>query len=131
MAKRIRALAEYRPRIKQGKATDERRYLELVTQRTTLSTGVVKNVQESEIETIVGLLLEGHPVHTGAAIYSISLGLNGEYKVNIRLNKRIRQAVNAGGAFRGEIINAENIGKTSEEMIERWNLEHPDDPVED
>ncbi len=130
MAKRIQAITKYRPRIKQGKATGERRYLEMVTHRTTLSTGVVKNVQESEIETIIGILLEGRPVHTGAAIYSISIGLDGEYKVNVRLNKRITQAVNAVGAFQGEITNAENVGKTNDDMIARWNVEHPDDPVE-
>jgi hypothetical protein len=56
--------------------------------------------------------------------------LNGEYKVNVRLNKRFARAVNARGAFRGEIINAENIGKTEDEMVARWNLEHPEDPVE-
>ena len=131
MAKRIQAVTKYRPRIKQGKAADERRYLELVTQRTTLSTGVVRNVQESEVETIIGLLLEGRPVHTGVAIYRLSIGLDGEYKVHVRLNKRIAQAANAVGAFRGEIANAENIGRTSDDMVAQWNVEHPDDPVED
>ena len=62
----------------------------LVT-RTTLSTGAVKNVQESEVETLTGLLLDG------------------EYKVNVRADKRITRAVNQQGAFRGHIVNAENI----------------------
>ncbi len=130
MARRIRAMTEYRPRVKQGRPTDENRYMQLLTQRTTLSAGVVKNVQESEIETILGILLEGRPVHTGAAVYSLSIGLNGEYKVNVRLNKRFAQTVNARGAFRGTVINAENIGKTEDEMIARWNVEHPEDPIE-
>ena len=103
--------------------------MELVTQRTTLSAGVVKNVQESEVETLIGLLLDGRPVRTGTAIYTLSIGLDGVYKVNVRADKRIDRAVNQEGAFRGHIINAENIGKTSDDLVERWNEEHPDDPI--
>jgi hypothetical protein len=50
MAKRIAAIAAYRPRIDLGDAAGEGRYMELVTQRTTLSPGVIKNVQESEVD---------------------------------------------------------------------------------
>ncbi len=103
----------------------------MVTQRTTLSTGVIKNVQESEIETIIGLLLEGRPVHTGAAVYTVSIGLDGEYNVHARLDKRIARAMNVEGAFRGTIRNAENIGKSSDDLVARWDVEHPDDPVVD
>ena len=42
--------------------------MELVTQRTTLSPGVVKNVRESEVEALIGLLLEGRAVHTDSSI---------------------------------------------------------------
>jgi len=48
--------------------TNPRRFMDLITQRTTLSAGVVKNVQESEVETLIGLLKEGRSVHTGVAI---------------------------------------------------------------
>jgi hypothetical protein len=58
MAKRIQAVTAYRPRIDQGKAATEERFMELVTQRTTLSSGVVKNVQDSEVEALIGLLLD-------------------------------------------------------------------------
>ena len=130
MTERIRAITAYRPRIDQGDAASDERYMELVTQRTTLSSGVVKNVQESEVETLIGLLLDGRPVHTGIAIYTLSIGLDGKYEVNVKADKRITRAVNAEGAFRGHIINTENIGKTSDDLVARWNEEHPDDPVE-
>jgi hypothetical protein len=55
--------------------------MELITQRTTLSAGVVKNVQESEVETLVGLLREGHPVHTGVAIFTPSIDLQGNLSI--------------------------------------------------
>ena len=103
--------------------------MELVTQRTTLSTGIVKNVQESEVETLIGLLLDGRPVRTGTAIYTLSIGLDGSYKVNVRADKHITRAVNQERAFRSHIVNAKNIGKTSDELVAMWNEEHPDDTI--
>lgn len=91
---------------------------------------MVKNVQESEIETPIGLLLDGRPVHTGIAIYTPSLDLDGDFEVKVRLDKRILQALNAEGAFRGNVKNAENIGKTADDLAAQWNEAHPDDPVE-
>jgi hypothetical protein len=129
MASRIEAINEYRPRIDLGNAADEERYMELITQRTTLSSGVVKNVQESEVETLIGLLLDGRSVHTGIAIYSPSIDVDGDLEVKVRVDQRIVHALNAEGAFRGKIINRENIGKTSDELIAMWNEDHPDDPV--
>ena len=61
MAKKIQAVAAYGPRIDLIEAADVERFMSLITQRTTLSAGVVKNVQESEVETLIGLLREGPP----------------------------------------------------------------------
>ena len=129
MANRIQAITAYRPRIIQEKAASEERYMQLVTNRTTLSPGVVKNVQESEIETLVGLLREGRPVHTGGAIYTLDISLDGTYTVNVKPDRRIAQAVNMPGAFEGSIANAENIGKTSDDLVAIWNEDHPDDLI--
>ena len=70
--------------IAQGDTATEKRFMEPVTQLATLSTGVVKNVQASEVETLTGLLLDGRPVRTGTAIYTLSAGLDGEYKADGR-----------------------------------------------
>ena len=62
--------------------------------RITLSPGVVKNVQESEIETLTGLLLEGRPVHTGVAIYHRH---QAKPKPGQKLQKTILQSFNRPG----------------------------------
>jgi hypothetical protein len=46
------------------------------------------------------------------------------------LDKRIMRARHAQGAFRGTIINAENVGKTADDLVAQWYEAHPDDPVE-
>jgi hypothetical protein len=130
MAKQIQAVAVYRPRIDYGDAASEERFMELITSRTTLSSGVVKNVQEAEVETLVGLLLDGRPVHTGIAIYMPNIDLDGNLEVKVRVDKRILSALNSPGAFRGHLVNADNIGKTSADLVTMWNEEHPEDLVE-
>jgi hypothetical protein len=129
MAQRIQAYSEFGPRIDLMEAAEHDRFMELITQRTTLSAGVVKNVQESEVETLIGLLREGRPVHTGTAIFTPSIDLNGDIEVKVRVDKRIINALNASGAFTGRLVNGENVGKTSEELAALWNAAHPDDQI--
>jgi hypothetical protein len=105
------------------------RFMELITRRTTLSAGVVKNLQESEVETLIDLLKEGRPVHTGVAIFTPVIDSQGNLSVSVRVDKRITTALNAPGAFTGKISNSGNIGMTSEEVAALWNREHPDNPV--
>ena len=129
MAPVIRAVKEYCPTIDLGDAASEERFLELITSRTTLSNGVVKNVQESEVETLIGLLLDGRKVRTGIATYKPVIDLDGQFSVKVKVDKRVLRALNADGAFRGTITHAEFIGKSSDELVELWNNEHPEDPV--
>lgn len=130
MASKIKAINAYCPRIQLGAAATEERYMELITQRTTLSAGVVKNVQESEVETLIGLLLDGRPVHTGIAIYTPSIDLDGSLEVKVKVDKRVLGELNTAGKFRGQISNTDSIGLSADDLVARWNEEHPDDPVE-
>ena len=129
MAKLLQAVVAYGPRIDLIEAAQPQRFMELITRRTTLSAGVVRNVQESEMETLIDLLTEGRPVHTGVAIFTPSIDLEGNLNINVRLDKRMIAALNAPGAFTGKIKNRENLGKTSQELAEHWNEEHPDNRV--
>ena len=130
MAKRIQAITAYRPRIEYGNTASVERFMELVTNRTTLSSGVVKNVQEAEVEALIGLLLDGRRVRTGIAIYTPSIDLDGDLEIKVKVDKRILSALNSPGAFRGRITNAENIGKSSDDLAALWNEAHPDDLIE-
>jgi hypothetical protein len=130
MAILIQAFSKYCPKIDLGDPADSKRYMELITQRTTLSAGVVKNVQESEVETLIGLLREGRSVHTGIAIFRPTIDAQGNLSVSVRVDKRITDALNYPGTFSGRITNSANIGKTSEEIVQLWNKEHPEDPIE-
>ena len=129
MAKLIQAFSKYCPKIDLMEAADPRRFMELITQRTTLSAGVVKNVQESEVETLIGLLKEGRSVHTGVAIFRPTIDAQGNLSVNVRVDKRITSALNVPGAFTGKVNNNANVGKTTDEIVFMWNQDHPDDMI--
>ena len=65
----------------------------------------------------------------GLGIYQPNIDLEGNVSVKYLLDGDIESALNAKGAYTGEIENRENIGKTSEELVEMWNKDHPDDLV--
>jgi hypothetical protein len=46
------------------------------------------------------------------------------------LDPAFANGLNAPGFFSGVILNRENIGKSSEELVEKWNAEHPEDPIQ-
>ena len=129
MAKLIQAFSKYCPKIDLGEAAEPQRFMELITQRTTLSAGVVKNVQESEVETLIGLLKEGRSVHTGIAVFRPTIDAQGNLSVSVRVDKRIIGAMNVPGAFTGKVNNNANIGKSTEEIVDMWNENHPEDMI--
>ncbi len=129
MANKIQAITAYRPRIALGSPANTDRFLSLVTQRTTLSAGVVKNVQESEVEALIGLLAEGRIVHTGVATYTPTMKLDGSVEIKVRVDRRILTTLNMPGALRGKLLNSENVGKKSADLVQQWNEAHPTDPI--
>ncbi len=41
----------------------------------------------------------------------------------------MKSELNVDGKFKGEVVNRGMIGKSVDEMIKRWNGEHPDDKI--
>jgi hypothetical protein len=78
---------------------------------------------------LINFLMEGRPVHTGNAIFTPAIDLQGNLTVNVRVDKRLITALNIPGAFLGKLKNKENIGKTPQDLTARWNEDHPDDLI--
>jgi hypothetical protein len=129
VAKLIQAFSKYCPKIDLMGAADPKRFMRLITKRTTLSEGVVKNVQESEVDALIDLLQEGRSVHTGVAIFRPTIDAQGNLSVSVRVDKRITAALNVPGAFTGTLTNGANIGKTTDEIVHMWNQDHPEDMI--
>jgi hypothetical protein len=78
---------------------------------------------------LISLLKEGRPVHTGVAIFTPSIDLEGNVNVNVRVDSRIVHALNSNGWFSGKLLRSENVGKSSQELAALWNEEHLEDMI--
>ncbi len=131
MASRIKAINALRPKIKLGSTVQLSQLVAYVADRTGLNEGEVRIVLEELSDAVIFFNRQGQ----GAKIeklgtYLPKVGLDGEFGVSHRLDREIKNALNAPGTFSGQIENRENIGRTADELVAMWNEAHPEDPVE-
>ncbi len=130
MAKKIQAIRKFGPRLDLGKAVDEEEYIDLVTRNSGISRGEVLQIQAESAEALMYLLRQGRPVHTATAIYTPSIKQDGRFDVNVRVRGGVGTQINVPGEFRGDVINADNIGKSTDELCDQWDIEFPSDLIE-
>lgn len=65
----------------------------------------------------------------GLGTFSPSIDLDGNLAISYRPDPALSNGLNIPGIFSGTILNRENIGKTSEELIAMWNEAFPEDQV--
>jgi len=65
----------------------------------------------------------------GLGLFTPTIGLEGSLDVGFRLDTSIDGELNVPGAFKGEVLNRENIGKSSADLKALWNAEHPTGPI--
>ena len=81
-------------------------------------------------DTVLFFNLRGQPVKLeGLGTYTPKISLDGKMGVGHRADVALKNGLNQPGAFKGEVENAANIGKTSDELVAMWNEEHPDDLI--
>ena len=130
MADKIKAIYAYTPRIKRGLNVDMQRLVHLISRRSGLNQGTILNVLMELRDAFVYHAMVGESVKLdGLGTFTPAVGLDGEFKIKYRMDKWLKNLINAPGEFKGDLENKEMIGKTVDELIERWNEEHPDDQV--
>jgi hypothetical protein len=65
----------------------------------------------------------------GVGVFSPAVDKDGNFGLNYRADKELIKRLNDSGAFIGRIRNKDMIGKSTDDYIERWNEEHPDDKI--
>ncbi len=55
---------------------------------------------------------------------------DGHIDVNVRLRGGVEGQINVPGEFKGDVINADNIGKSTDELCDQWDVEFPSDLIE-
>ncbi len=130
MAHRIKAVNAYRPRIEQGNTVQKPELVRAVSR----ATGIVEGALDQSIKELRDQIIEycraGRAVKVdGLGTWTPSIALDGTLDIQYRPDAAFGYGLNIPGIFSGKIINREHIGKTSDELITKWNTEHADDPV--
>ncbi|MCP4529222.1 MAG: hypothetical protein GY833_25430 [Aestuariibacter sp.] len=130
MAKKIQAIQKFGPKLRLGRAADEDEYIDLVTRNSGVSRGEVLQIEAEDVEALIYLLKQGRPVHTTTAIYTPIIKQDGHIDVNVRLRGGVEGQLNVPGEFKGDVVNADNIGKSTDELCDQWDVEFPGDLIE-
>ena len=131
MAHKIQAINAYRPRIDQGNTVKREELISGLAHATSLVEGSV-GLTLSELKFhILRYCRSGRAVKVdGLGIWSPSISLDGKLTIQYRPDLGMDYELNKPGAFTGTIVNRENIGKSSEELVLMWNESNPENPIE-
>jgi hypothetical protein len=131
MAKQIHALNAYRPRIKKGKTLRRSELAEYISGRASINEGTVLNILTELRDAILFWNRQGTGVKLdGLGTYSPEIGLDGKIRVAHYPDVWLKGNLNLEYKFDAKIINRDMIGKTAEDLVARWNEEHPEDPID-
>lgn len=131
MADKVQAIRAYSPRIIQQKKIENQSLSELIAGRTTFVEGAVSHMLQEFKNALFFYVREGHPLRLeGVGLFSPTIKKDGTLSINFRLDKGLKENLNKKkGGYIGNIVNRDMIGKSVDEMVERWNEEHPDDKI--
>ena len=131
MAKRLHAINAYRPRVVHGKHAKLPRLEEYVSRISMLRHGGLTYAMQVFTRALLHYSRLGRPVQVkGLGTFLVSIRLDGTLNLGFRPDPDLRSELNEG-QFEGDIRGRKYIGKTSQELVDLWNQEHPDDPVEE
>lgn len=132
MAKRITAIRRYKPEIKRERTLQMADIIRDMTRSTGLSHGEILHVVYQLQEAILEANREGRALKMEAlGTFTPVLRMDGSLDILFRPHVDLLRELNDPTRFRAKILNKKNIGKSSEELVEQWDRDHPDDPVED
>ena len=130
MAHKIQAINVYRPRIEQGNTVQKPELVRELSHATSLVKGVVSLTMSELKFRLIGYLRAGRAVKVdGLGTWTPTIALDGTISIQYRPEMSFSYELNQPGVFTGPILNRDNIGKTSEDLIALWNAAHPEDPV--
>ncbi len=129
MAKKIQAWRAYGPRIDKGDVVSQEEFIEHITAGTNQSKGSILAVLSEQDVQIESALRAGRIIRLPNGMRLEPVGTkDGWIEVHVRVSSEMVARINA--TFRSKWINSEYIGKGEAEIMNRWNAEHPEDPIE-
>ena len=131
MANKLQAINKFRPRFKKGRKVDKDDIARWLADRTLLTEGQARAGITDLGQAAKFYLLEHRDVEIeGLGKLVLEIGLDGEVRLRLRVEPDFMADLVADLEIGSETVeNADNIGKTSEEVFDMWDAEHPDDLI--
>lgn len=131
VAQLIQAVAVYRPRVQQGRTIDLDILSERLSRGSLSSRAIARMVLEELAEETQKALRAGDQVVIpGLGRFRMSLRMGGKIRPHALVDAGLRRELSNLESFKGVIVNRDNLHMSTAEIVELWNAEHPDDPVE-
>lgn len=132
MADKMKAIQAYSPRLQLSKPISQNFLVEYIGDRTGLNKGTILNVLCEFHDSLEFFGKNAQPVRLdGIGIFKPGINKDGEIHLNFKADKALTMKFNQpSDPYKGPIKNKDMIDKTAEDYIQRWNEEHPGDPVE-
>ncbi len=130
MAHRLKAIQAKRPRIKYGDPTGMLEVVNYIADRTGVNEGTADLVMKESRDAIIFFNRAGRAVTIeGIGTFRPNIALDGKLNIVFKMDKVLKNRLNAPGERSMKIINKDNIDKTPEDLIALWDEENPTDPV--
>lgn len=130
MTPRIKAINAYRPRLEQGNTVQKPELIRALSRATGLVEGSIDQANKELRDHIIEFNRSGRAVKVeGLGTFSPSIDLDGTLSIVFRPDPALHHGINIPGTFSGTILNRDSIGKTSADLVSRWNEEHPDELI--
>ena len=130
MAHRIKAINAYRPRIEQGNTVQKPELVRALSRATGLVEGSIDHSMKEQRDQLIEYCRAGRAVKVeGLGTWTPTIALDGTLDIQYRPDPAFSYGLNIPGIFSGTIVNREFIGKTSDELVAKWNDDNPGDPV--
>jgi hypothetical protein len=116
--------------VDQGNTVQRPELLRAVSRATNLTEGIVDLVIKEVRDQIIEFNRSGRAVKVeGMGTYAPNISLDGTLDLQYRADTAFGNGLNIPGTFTGTILNREYIGKTGDELVMKWNADHPEDVV--
>lgn len=131
MATTMHAIKAYMPGIKSSGTLDMKSLVMYIAGRTNLNRGTILNMLMEFQEALVYFGAQGMSIKLdGVGTFTPTIQLDGTFGMSYRSDNEIKSKLNDEDRFSGKLKNKDMIGMTQEDLIDRWNLEHPDDKID-
>jgi hypothetical protein len=130
MAEQVKAIYAYTPRVKINRVVEMKEIIIYIGERTGFNKSTILGMLAELEASVLHYTSIGASVRlSGLGLFSPRIDQNGVFSINHVVDRDLKIQLNSTGGFSGTVVNHDMIGKTSHELIDRWNREHPDDPV--